>query len=87
MWKSKNQGDKEDTFIQTSRRGGNRQPGRNDSQQDSGWRTRAGEMAAGRPREAADCGVGQARLQVVDLAIDCANPGLQHGEIKPQATD
>ena len=26
-WKSDNQGDKEETFIQTSRRGGDRQPG------------------------------------------------------------
>ena len=27
VWKSDNQGDKEDTFNQTSRRGGDRQPG------------------------------------------------------------
>ena len=28
VWKSDNQGDKEETFIQTSRRGGDGQPGR-----------------------------------------------------------
>ena len=29
-WKSDNQGDKEETFIQTGRRGGDAQPGRED---------------------------------------------------------
>ena len=36
VWKSDNQGDKEETFIQTSRRGGDGQPGGEDSQQGSG---------------------------------------------------
>ena len=39
VWKSDNQGDKEETFIQTGRRGGAGQPGREDSWQDRGWRT------------------------------------------------
>ena len=39
VWKSDNQGDKEETFIQTSRRGGDRQPGGEDSRQGGGWRT------------------------------------------------
>ena len=38
-WKSDNQGDKEETFIQTSRRGGDQQPGGEDSRQHGGWRT------------------------------------------------
>ena len=70
-----------------------------------------GQKAAGRPREVADCGTGQARLQLADLTrwwladpaaphlcIDKPggtagersrphNPGLQHGEIKPQTSD
>ena len=33
VWKSNNQGVKEETFIQTGRRGGDGQPGRQDSQQ------------------------------------------------------
>ena len=36
VWKSSNQGDKEETFIQTSKRGRDRQPGREDSPQGSG---------------------------------------------------
>ena len=39
VWKSDNQGDKEETFIQTGRRGGDGQPGREDLQQGSSWRT------------------------------------------------
>ena len=38
VWKSDNQGVKE-TFIQTDRRGGDGQLGREDSQQGSGWWT------------------------------------------------
>ena len=33
VWKSDNQGDKEETFIQTGRRGGDGQPGGKDMQQ------------------------------------------------------
>ena len=56
VWKSGNQGDKEETFIQTSRRGGDGQPGRRG----------LGKAAAGRLSEVADCGRGQARLQLAD---------------------
>ena len=45
VWKSDNQGDKEETFIQTSRRGGDRQQGQRGLL----------AMRAG-PREVADCG-------------------------------
>ena len=37
VWKSDNQGDKEETFTQTCRRGGDWQPGEEDSQQGSCW--------------------------------------------------
>ena len=37
VWKSDNQGDKEETFIQSGRRGGDWQPGREDSRQGWGW--------------------------------------------------
>ena len=55
-WKSNNQGDKEETFNQTGRRGRDRQPGTEDSRQGGGWRTqqggtlwsRVGKAAAGR---------------------------------------
>ena len=50
VWKSDNQGVKEDTFIQTSRRGGDRQPGRR------GFEARlqpAARAEAGGPREVA----------------------------------
>ena len=40
VWKSNNQGVKEETFIQTSRRGRDRQPGREDVKQGRGWGTR-----------------------------------------------
>ena len=36
VWKSDNQAVKEETFIRTGRRGGDRQPGREDSQQGGG---------------------------------------------------
>ena len=57
VWKSDNQGDKEDTFIQTGRRGKDWQRGR---------RGPRGKAAAGGPSEVADCGTGQARLQLAD---------------------
>ena len=43
--------------------------------------------------EVADCGAGQAKLQLAGEAADGgqgdrpSNPELQHGEIKPQTTD
>ena len=80
--KSVNKGDKEETFIQTGRRGGDWQQGREDP--------RAG---AGGPSEAADCGMGRAKLQLTGQAAAGGlgdrqgNPEFQHGEIKPQTTD
>ena len=38
---------KKETFIQTGRRGGDGQLGREDSRQGSSWRTRVGKAAAG----------------------------------------
>ena len=58
MWKSDNQGVKEETFIQTGRRGRDRQVDGEDSQQGSRGRTGVDKMVAGRPSEAADCGLG-----------------------------
>ena len=40
LWKSNDPGVKEDTFIQTGRRDGDRKPGVEDAQQGSGWQTR-----------------------------------------------
>ena len=42
VWKSDNQGDKEDTLIQTGRRGRDRQPGGEDLWQGDGWWTQRG---------------------------------------------
>ena len=39
VWKSDNEGVKEETFIQTGRRGGDGQPGGEDLWQGGGWRT------------------------------------------------
>ena len=49
VWKSDNQGVKEETFIQAGRRGGERQPVREDLQQGGGWRTGASKTTAARP--------------------------------------
>ena len=82
VWKSKSEGDKEETFIQTGRRGGDRQPGR----------TRGREVA-GRSREVADCGAGWAKLQLASesaaggLGDRPCNPWFQRGEIKPQISE
>ena len=93
VWKPGNQGDKEETFIQTSRRGGDGQPGGEDSRQGGCWRTRAVKAAAGGPFEVADCGMGWAKLQLTGVAATGRNsnrpcsPGLQLREIKPQTSD
>ena len=58
IWKSDNQGVKEETFIQTGRRGRDAQPGREDSWQGGGWRTGEGKATAGRTGEAAAGGAG-----------------------------
>ena len=49
-WKSDNQGDKKETFIQTSRRGGDGQPGQRGLVQGRSCQT----------HEVEDCGAGQA---------------------------
>ena len=83
VWKSDNQRDKEETFIQTGKRGRDRQLGGEDSQQGGSWQTQQG---GGLWR-------GWAKLQ---LAVEAAaggpgdrpsNPEFQHREIKPQTTD
>ena len=56
--KPNNQGDKEETFIQTGRRGGDGQLCREESQQGSSRRTRAGKAIAGRPSEVVAGGAG-----------------------------
>ena len=91
-WKSDNQGDKEETFIQTSRRGGDSQPGQR------GLVTMQPDPETWRIVE---------RGQAVRLLVDPAaphshidepgrtvgeqnrlrNPGLQLLEIKPQTSD
>ena len=43
VWKSNNQGVKEETLTQTGRRGGDRQLGREESQQGGGWQTQQGD--------------------------------------------
>ena len=60
MWKSDNQGDKEETLTQTSRRGGDGQPGGED----------LGKAVAGGPSEVEDCGAGWAKLQLEDRVTD-----------------
>ena len=55
-------------------------------------RTR-GKVAAGRPREVADCGMGWAKLQLAGKVAAAGqgdrthNPEFRHGEIKPQIPD
>ena len=74
VWKSDNQGDKEETFIQTGRRDGDGQQGGEDSQQ-------GGKVVAGGPSKVADCGAGWAKLQclvrrqLVDQATDRTTQG------------
>ena len=50
VWKSNNQAVKVETFIQTGRKGEMCSWGGEDYQQGHGWRTWAGEVAAGRAR-------------------------------------
>ena len=58
VWKSDNQVVKEESFMQTGRRGGDGQPGREDSQQGCGWRTAAGKAVASGQGEAMAGGSG-----------------------------
>ena len=93
VWKSNHQGDKEETFIQTGRRGGDGQPGR---RRLLGWWTRRGGRLWNKR-------MGQAVWQLADPAAPYSridklgrmagersrtrNPGLQRWEIKPQTSD
>ena len=72
VWKSNNQGVKEETFIQTGRRGGDGQPGREDS-----TRQRIEDWAV--PHSCVDKLGGTTGEQ----DRPC-NPEFQCGEIKPQ---
>ena len=83
VWKSDNQGDKEGTFLQTSRRGGDGLPGEEDMQQGNGWWTqRSGRLWSGMGKAAASskAAAGRPRDRL-------HNPEFQHREIKPQTTD
>ena len=55
---SDNQRVKEETFSQTSRRGGDGQLVREDFQQGNGWRARTSELAAGRLGKVVACRLG-----------------------------
>ena len=86
VWKSDHQGDKEETFIQTVKRGRGAET--------CSWAERAhSKVAAGGPSEVADCGAGWAKLQLAEEAAAGApddTPGnleFQLREIKPQNTD
>ena len=72
--KSDNQGVKEDTFIQTDRRDGDTQLGREDSQQNGGWRTLQSHISTQISQEE-------------QSGSKSATPRLQHQEIKLQTTD
>ena len=86
VWKSDNQGDKEETFIQTGKRGRDRQPG---------WRGLAARRRLANPASwwIVEPGKGGAKLQLASeaaaggLGDRLRNPGLQCREIKPQTTD
>ena len=71
VWKSDNQGVKDETFIQTGGRG------REDLQQGGGWWTQRGGRLWSRAGKAAAGGPG-------DRPCD---PQFQHRETKPQTTD
>ena len=71
---------KEDTFIQTSRRGGDGQLGGEDSSQGCGWRTRVDKTAAVRQGKAAAGRAGQARQQLADPGTDHETQGSSSGK-------
>ena len=78
VWKSDNQGVKEETFIQTSRRGGDGQPSGEDSQQGGGWWNRwLVEPAVPHLHTDKPGGTTGKRERP-------PNPGFQCREIKPQ---
>ena len=78
VWKWDNQGVKEETFIQTSRRGGDRQPGGKDWRQGSGWWLAEWMV----PHSSADKPGG-----TTGEPDRPHNPGFLHREIKPQTYD
>ena len=86
VWKSNNQGDKEETFIQTSRRGRDGQLGRR-------GHTARRRLAEPARWQIVERGAGWAKLQLAGKAATGGpgdrppNPEFQHGEIKPQTTD
>ena len=73
--------------------GGDKQLGGEYPRQGRGWQTGAGNTAAGRPSEAADCGAGWERLQLASKVAAggpsdrWCNPELEGKEIKLQTTD
>ena len=81
VWKSNNQGDKEETFMHTGRRGGDGQMGGEDLQQGVGWWT-GQSVDRAVPHSCADELGGKAG----ERNRPC-NPGLQCGEIKPQTSE
>ena len=82
LWKYDNQGVKEETFIQTGRRGRDRLLVREDSGQGGGWSTWVGRASGG--------GAGIPHLHVDKLGgitgeqDRSCNPGFPRREIKPQ---
>ena len=74
VWKSNNQGVKEDTFIQTGRRGGDTQLGREDSQQNGSWWTPQG---SGWQNLRSHIRVQINQEEQSGSETDCATPGLQ----------
>ena len=74
VWKSDNQGDKEETLTQTGRRGGDGQPGREDSRQGGGWWTQRSLEQGGQ-----SCSW-PAKQQLVDQVTEPRNPEFHRGE-------
>ena len=75
----RHQGVKEDTFIQTGRKGRDGQRDTENSQQGGGWRTRAGKVAASRagslPHSCADKPGGTTGKQKTDHTTQGSSSG------------
>ena len=83
VWKSDNQVIKEETFIQTGRRGGDGQLGREDSQQGSGWWTgRGGCLQTGQSHIHVQINWEEQLGSETDPTTQSSS-----GEIKPQTSD
>ena len=84
LWKSDNQGVKEDTFIQTSRRGGDTQ---------AGWRGLvvrqwlADQASWWIVERVVPCSCVDKLGGTTEEQDRPSNPGLRHRKIKPQTTD